>query len=152
MNNVGASEQFGNVRRRSGMRALFWSVLWCASAVLFGPLQPPAAIAGPSGFVCPSTRRLVSLGQSPAEVTSKCRAADDVRAYVETRTVREIVRQWDPRFGRMVEVAVERSVPVSIEEWTYDFGRNRFVKRLRFENGRLIAIEEGPKGVAPPEE
>lgn len=128
------------------------SLLLCAFALLLlGPFQRTAT-AGPSGFVCPSTRRLVSLGQSPLEVTSKCRAADEVRAFVETRTVRETVRQWDARLGRMVEVSVERTVPVSIEEWTYDFGRNRFMKRLRFENGRLIAIEEGPKGEAPPEE
>ncbi|BBA33994.1 uncharacterized protein sS8_2040 [Methylocaldum marinum] len=32
-------------------------------------------------------------------------------------------------------------VPVMIDEWTYDFGSNRFVQLLRFENSRLVGIE-----------
>ncbi len=31
-------------------------------------------------------------------------------------------------------------VPIQIEEWTYDFGRHRFMQFLHFENGRLIWI------------
>ncbi len=31
--------------------------------------------------------------------------------------------------------------PIQIEEWTYNFGPRRFMRLLRFENGRLLTIE-----------
>jgi hypothetical protein len=33
-----------------------------------------------------------------------------------------------------------QEVEILVEEWTYNFGRNRFNYRLRFENGRLKAV------------
>ena len=33
-------------------------------------------------------------------------------------------------------------VPVQIEEWTYDFGRHRFMQFLHFENARLVYINQ----------
>lgn len=35
---------------------------------------------------------------------------------------------------------------VTVEEWTYDMGPTRFVRFLRFINGRLIDIETGRYG------
>ena len=134
------------------MRAPGTLLIVAVFAVVVGFSTANKASAGPSGFLCPSSRRLVSIGQSTSEVRSRCRVADDVRSSVEVRTIRETIRQWNPRLGRIAEVSVERSVPIAIEEWTYDFGRNRFTKRLRFENDRLVTVEEGAKGTADPED
>lgn len=108
-----------------------------------------AGNAGPSGFRCPTTGLLISTGQSMLEVRSKCREPDEARASVELRTVREKVRRWVN--GVSEEESIERTIEVPIDEWTYDFGRNRFIQFLRFEHGRLIWVREGGKGVTDPE-
>jgi hypothetical protein len=110
---------------------------------------PVMGRSGPSGFRCPSSGRLVSVGQSLLEVRGRCREPDDARSWVEVRTVRETVRRWVK--GVAEEVVVERSIDVPIDDWTYDFGRNRFTQFLRFEYGRLALVREGGKGVADPE-
>ena len=108
-----------------------------------------SARTGPSGFRCPSTGRLISVGHSSLEVRNRCREPDEFRATVETRTVREKVRRWVN--GVAGEVSVERTVDIPIEDWTYDFGRNRFVEFLHFEQGRLLSVAEGEKGSGDPE-
>lgn len=37
-------------------------------------------------------------------------------------------------------------IPVTVEEWTYDFGPTQFIRVFRFENGRLRRIEVLDKG------
>ena len=122
-----------------------------ACALVFAVVAGVASAgwAGPSGFRCTTTGRLVSTGQSLLEVRNRCREPDDARASVELRTIREKVRRWVD--GVAVEESVERTVEVPIDEWTYDFGRNRFIEFLRFEYGRLISVREGGKGSADPE-
>jgi hypothetical protein len=39
-------------------------------------------------------------------------------------------------------------VTVAIEVWTYDFGRNRFLRFVRFEDGKVTAVETGGYGYA----
>jgi hypothetical protein len=41
---------------------------------------------------------------------------------------------------------VEDSIEVPIEEWTYDFGKQRFLQYLTFEAGHLIRIRAGGYG------
>ncbi|MFZ0241104.1 MAG: DUF2845 domain-containing protein [Desulfobacterales bacterium] len=36
--------------------------------------------------------------------------------------------------------------PIRMAVWTYDFGSNKFIRTLHFENERLIRIETGEKG------
>lgn len=49
------------------------------------------------------------------------------------------------------ETLVAELQEVLVEEWVYDFGRNRFLRFLRFENGRLVAVLDGRKGAKPAE-
>lgn len=37
---------------------------------------------------------------------------------------------------------------VRVDEWTYEFGDNRFRRQLTFENGRLMRIEIRPKPIS----
>lgn len=112
-----------------------------AEAVVLGT-RP--AMAGASGFLCPSSGRLISVGQMAEEVRRKCREPDDVQRRVDLRTVRETQRRWVNGIG--ADVTVERTVEVPVEEWFFDFGSTRFTKVLRFESGRLVYVEEGAKG------
>jgi hypothetical protein len=40
----------------------------------------------------------------------------------------------------------EYSIDVVIDEWTYDFGRYRFVRYLTFIDGKLSSVETGGYG------
>ena len=64
--------------------------------------------------------RLVERGSTPYEVYERC--GDAV---------------WE---DRRVEFLRE-GVPVTVDEWTYELGDNRFRRLLRFENGRLRRVE-----------
>ena len=44
----------------------------------------------------------------------------------------------------------ERTVEVVIERWTYDFGSNRLVHYLRFEEDELVDVKVGGYGDKPP--
>lgn len=116
---------------------------WAAVALALALLLPAGGQAG-SGFRCPTSGRLISLGASTLEVRNRCREPDEIRSTVEHRTIRERVRKWVD--GVFQEVWVERTVEVPIDEWTYDFGSHRFMQFLRFENGRLHWVGNGPKG------
>lgn len=122
-----------------------WAALLLASALGL----PGVGQAGQSGFRCPTTGRLISVGASTYEVRTRCREPDEARSTIELRTIRERVRRWVN--GVAHEVEVERTVEVPVDEWTYDFGRERFIKQLRFEHGRLLSVSEGGKGSADPE-
>ena len=44
----------------------------------------------------------------------------------------------------------EYTVEVTIDEWTYDFGSNRFLQFLKFEQGRLVRLQSGSYGQKDP--
>jgi hypothetical protein len=46
---------------------------------------------------------------------------------------------------------VNESVTVQVEEWTYDFGKQRFIQFLTFEAGKVIRIRSGGYGHKLPE-
>ena len=130
-------------RRLLVSRALVILVSFLSASAGFSPVSPVAR-AGATGFLCPSSGRLISEGSPTEEVRRRCREPDDIQRRVELRTVRETRRVWTN--GVAGEVTVERTVEVPIEEWFFDFGPARFTKTLRFETGRLVYVEEGGKG------
>ena len=121
-------------------------VLLCAAlGVHWGTL----AFADSGGFRCPGTGRLISKGDSTDQVVARCREPDASSQHREQRTVRQRVRRW--LRGVLVEVEEERSVEVIVDRWTYDFGKERFVRHLLFENDRLVSIRDGARGNGPSE-
>ncbi|HSU41365.1 MAG TPA: DUF2845 domain-containing protein [Polyangiaceae bacterium] len=92
--------------------------------------------------------RLASTGDSTYEVQSICGEPDAAVHRVEYRTVRIRVPApcHDEHGCRRCDAEVERTVEVVVDDWTYDFGRNRFVEYVGFENGRLVSIREGSYG------
>lgn len=46
-------------------------------------------------------------------------------------------------------VAVSRTVPVTVEVWTYDFGPQTFIRFVRLEDGVVAAVDTGSHGYAP---
>lgn len=96
--------------------------------------------------------RIVSTGDSRYEVKAVCGEPDDASQRVEYRTVRGRVsgpcRRVD---GKVIcSDTREQVIEVVIDEWIYDFGRNRFIEYLTFEQGKLVSIRNGSYGHKPP--
>lgn len=115
-----------------------WSTgvwLWPSLAVTLAALH--GAPADAAALRCGS--RIVSRGDSAHQVASVCGEPIDVVQRVEIRTVRSADAACVARADGQPCVAVAREVV--IEQWTYDFGANKLVKRLTFEDGVLTRID-----------
>jgi len=90
-------------------------------------------LAGPAfAFHCGT--KLVHEGDTAGEVRAKCGEPAEVN-------VRNILRRpvvWHR--GRPV-YAGNDFIEVPVETWIYNFGTNKLMRRLRFEDGQLVDIE-----------
>ncbi len=121
------------------------------SVLTWGALLGAACLA-----ISPSARadslscnsRIVSTGDSRYEVRAVCGEPDDVTQRVEYRTLRGRVVGPCLRDGRRIRCSrtEEVVVEVVIDEWLYDFGRNRFIQHLTFEQGLLATVKSGSYG------
>ncbi|QSQ21710.1 DUF2845 domain-containing protein [Pyxidicoccus parkwayensis] len=74
---------------------------------------------------------LVSDGASKSDVVAKC--GEPVSK--ESRTESEEVKTRDG------DTSTKRVVQKTFEEWTYNFGPNRLMQVVVFENGKLIEVK-----------
>lgn len=96
------------------------------------------------GFRC-GNGRLVSEGDRLYEVRARCGEPDFATQRVELRKITNRFGQRTRRASGEAEVA--ELVEITIDEWTYDLGRNRLVRHLLFEDGRLQSVTTGRRGV-----
>lgn len=88
--------------------------------------------------------RLVSIGDTKAEVLDKCDHPDKRDQWEENHdsTVSQIYDYKTERY-----IAPKRiEQPIQMERWTYIMGPNRLKRYLYFQNGELIRIETGERG------
>lgn len=93
--------------------------------------------------------RLVSKGDTQYKVRSVCGDPDATDRRVITRRERRRVNgpcYRDDRGHVRCEQSAEVAVDVVIDEWTYDFGTQRFVHHVIFEDGHLIRVVTGGYG------
>ena len=127
---------------------------WARGKVWAGGFALAALAAAPSAradsLAC--NGRIVSTGDSRYEVKSICGEPDDASQRVEYRTVRGRVAGPCTRNGGKITCSDTREIVVEvvIDEWIYDFGRNRFVEYLTFEQGKLVSVRTGSYGHKPP--
>jgi hypothetical protein len=98
--------------------------------LLAGVLLAGAAAA--DSFRCGN--RLITDGDSAAKVLALCGEPSEV-------TTTSILRRpvvW--RYGRPW-YASDDLVPVAVEFWTYNLGRQKLMRRLRLEDGLVVEIE-----------
>lgn len=76
---------------------------------------------------------LVSVGDPKAEVRADCGDPTEVTDWVEYR----VIQVYHPYLD--IFEAVEK--PIFVEEWIYNLGPHRFIRKLRFENGHLEDID-----------
>lgn len=96
------------------------------------------------GFRCGT--RLISIGDRPIDVRKHCGKPDAIQAWKEERFLRDFgsTRNGGNRYPNREPFLVK--IHVNIEEWTYNLGPHRFIRILRFENGRLVDIATGDRG------
>lgn len=73
------------------------------------------------------------IGISQYEILKQCGEP----AFKDTRREEQLITQ-DQETSKMV---IKR-----IDEWTYNFGPNKFLRILKFENGNLVDVETGDRG------
>lgn len=113
------------------MRFLFTTL---AALAMFLTIDASPALAMRCGT------RLVREGDTPSQVRERCGDPTDVITTTETRT-----RTVHRRVAGVI-VSDTISVEVRIQQWTYNFGPQRFMRRLVFEDGLLVEIEELGRG------
>jgi hypothetical protein len=79
---------------------------------------------------------LVADGASKSDVVAKCGEP----LAKESRSESEEVKTRDG------DTATKRVVQKTFEEWTYNFGPNRLVQVVVFENGKLIDVKSAGYG------
>ena len=99
--------------------------------------------------------RIVSVGDTKFDVIKKCGEPSFKDTWVENRISRDLYREIIPKDEKGSKRELERKdyreplfveEYVVIEEWTYNLGPNRFIRYLRFENGKLVRIRTGDYG------
>ena len=98
-----------------------------------------------SAFRCGN--RLVATGDSKYDVLWKCGDPAWVESWVENRVEPYSIQPFPD--GRRLYLQNPTFAVVSfvaVEQWTYDFGPNQFIRVLFFENNRLMRIETGGYG------
>jgi hypothetical protein len=137
---------------KSSKTALLSTVLGAAAGLCVGLDASPAQAF--ASLRCGN--ELVTEGDSLYEVRTTCGEPNQLDSYVEFRTVRHRVRQNCQRDteGRTQcdWVWVERTVEVQMHRALYDFGPNRFLHELLFEQGRLVRSETRGYGKKKPDE
>ena len=78
--------------------------------------------------------RIISRGESKGEVLAKCG-----EPFYRTSHDEEL---WEP-----MGATGSRRVAVTVEEWTYNFGPQRFMRIITFRNGRVVDVRTGNYGV-----
>jgi len=112
-------------------RSSFMVLAVCLASCFAALLSPARA---ETGMRC--GQKLVGAGDSTYTVRQKCGEPVEARSRIELRSVSSTQQLGN---GRWVQVA--RTVEVPIDEWLYDFGAQRFLRRVTFEHGRLVNVE-----------
>ena len=108
-----------------------------AVAVVLATIVPASALAGSdSSLRCAGG--LVALGDATVDLLGKCGAP----------TLREARADEVWVSARATDAAVKRTVLVTVERWTYDFGPQRFLMFVTVEGGKVVAIARGGYGYA----
>jgi len=97
-----------------------------------------------SDFFCSS--KIISVRNHKYDVLRKCGEPSYVEAWEEIRIKRDFgsgLLNTETGLHRLPLFVKEL---VTVEEWEYNLGSTRFIRYLRFENGRLTRITEGDYG------
>jgi hypothetical protein len=76
---------------------------------------------------------LILEGDTQSQVLASCGDPTEIVDWVEHRLIR-VHYPYSSIFEEIIK-------PVYVEEWLYNFGPRRFMRKLRFENGHLEGLK-----------
>jgi hypothetical protein len=85
--------------------------------------------------------QLVADGASKSDVLLKC--GEPMAKESRTEAVSDKLKQ---RGEDGTTTSTEKTVIKTIDEWTYNFGPNRLIQVVVFENGKLVEVRSGGYG------
>ena len=89
---------------------------------------------------------IINIGDRSNDVLRKCGEPAYIETREEVRTRRDSGSfQFEPEKRIQIGPLFVQEL-VTIEEWEYNLGPTRFIRYLRFENGRLVSITTGDYG------
>ncbi len=106
-------------------------------AIIAGLLALGAAPLAGAAMRCGN--HLISEGDTAGELLNRCGPPEDV----DRRTVLRPPIIW--RYGRPIQVA-GGDIEVQVEYWTYNFGSNQLLRRVKLEDGRVAEIQTMGRG------
>lgn len=126
------------------MKIYRYALVFALSTGFFGMPNTAQALA----FRCNSY--VIDVGMHKMEVMKKCGSPATRDQRVERRRIgvrQSIGNQVLPPVpvtmqGNRNAVEYEREIEIQIEEWVYNFGSQRFMQLLTFEDGRLKQIQD----------
>jgi Protein of unknown function (DUF2845) len=80
---------------------------------------------------------IISTGDRSADVLAKCGSPDSKDSHLEEVTQR-------------IDADTKQKVYVTVEEWTYNFGTNQFMRIVVLKNGQVTEILTGNYGYTKP--
>jgi hypothetical protein len=89
--------------------------------------------SGAPSIVTSCDEKIVNIGDTTAQVIMKCGQP----AFKENQ---------QEEIAEDIDNDLQRKVFVLTEEWTYNFGPNRFTDVLTLKNGRLVKVQKGTRG------
>jgi hypothetical protein len=103
----------------------------------YGFADRPATPERPRRATCDPAA--LAVGKLELEILARCGEPAAVDAWEEELRVAEKVGH---------DVVAARSVVVTVERWTYDFGRNQLLRFVRIADGKVTLVETGSYGYA----
>jgi Fe-S cluster assembly scaffold protein SufB len=80
---------------------------------------------------------IISTGDRSTDVLAKCGSPDSKDSHVEAVTQR-------------IDADTKQTVYITVEEWTYNFGTNQFLRTIVLKNGVVAEIRTGNYGYSKP--
>ncbi len=81
--------------------------------------------------------RVLTNGATQAEVVSRCGQP----TQVEHQSIDSESATAAPPLPALPPIGLRSATEIPVEVWTYNFGPNRLMERIRFENGVVVRIE-----------
>lgn len=95
-------------------------------------------------------QRLVGAGKTKDEVRAMCGVPTEIHYFIAKRRKEDVKRScpWE-RWGKSKEAKQRckeyrersRKRKLDAEEWTYDLGRERFIRRITFHEWWVVKVE-----------
>jgi hypothetical protein len=119
-------------------------VTWIGCIMMATLLLAAALNVMASDFSCDS--KIITIGDYKYDVLRRCGEPSHVEVWEELRIRRDFSPGLLERGIGLYGSPLFLTGPVTVEEWEYNLGPNRFIRYLRFEKSRLIRITEGDYG------